>query len=104
MSFAVTAYFNETRGQRFEGYCPGEQPELVPSQLEALPMAHDTPEEAAEEVFAFLNHDYRPNGRTERSLSVGDLLRMERHDGVVFWLAVEGRGFRQVDGPVFTTA
>ena len=105
-TYITQAFFNETHGSRFDKYRDGV--ELVPSKLEPFFTYGTTPERAADEAFAALNHDSRPNGSFERSLSVGDLIRLHLHDvgevGIVIWLAVEGRGFRQVDGPVLEVA
>jgi len=105
-TYLTQAFFNETRGSRFERYEEGV--ELVPSKLEPFYTYGTTPEQAAQEAWHSLNIDERANGSFERSLSVGDLIRLHLHDvgevGIVIWLAVEGRGFRQVDGPVLEVA
>ena len=53
-------------------------------------------ETAAERVFADLNRDDRPNGRTEYSLFVGDVVEVVRANGSREWLAVVGCGFDRI--------
>ena len=109
MEYLAQAFFNETRGSRFERY--ELDVTLVPSKLEPFYVSGDTPEQAANQAWECLNDDLRPNGKYERSLSVGDLVKLTRQAQVkspdlvvVIWLAVEGRGFRQVDGPIIEEA
>lgn len=61
--------------------------------LMVMPQAADEADErVAERVFAMLNADDRPNGRVERSLSVGDVVQVGDHR-----YAVDNVGFRCVD-------
>ena len=93
--YLCTAFFNQTRFcTRFEA-----DDVLVRSVLGFMEIGADTDLQAAEEVFRQLNHDYRPNGRTERSLSVGDVVRVESFDSAGFHttrFACDERGWRIV--------
>lgn len=104
MEYLATAFFNDTPGSRFWRYEDGNT--LVQSKLEPFFVQGDTPEQAAEMVFRVLNYDTRPNGSYERSLSAGDVVKLTPRNGkdVHIWMAVEGIGFRQIDGPILTPA
>lgn len=95
-SFTCIAYFNETRGSRFERYVPGAT--LVASKLGPLDVEAESHEEVADKVWRMLNMDDRPNGKFERSLSVGDVLVIERvgPDADTKRLAAESVGWREV--------
>jgi hypothetical protein len=85
--------YNEGPG-RFRGLRPDDR--LVASATE-LTVEAGTPEAVAELVFATLNGDDRPNARTERSLSVGDVVVLAGPSRPPVALAVEAIGFRRVD-------
>jgi hypothetical protein len=80
----VTVYFNESRGSRFVAYTPTADMQAsryyVKRRLTLeIPASATTSELAvaaaiAEAVFAAGNRDDRPNGRYERSISVGDVI------------------------------
>jgi hypothetical protein len=78
-------YFNESRN-RFFKWEPGDT--MTKSEY-TYHVEADTPEEAAEQAFMYFNRDNRPNGRTERSLSVGDLVVLvpteEVHKAIILW-------------------
>lgn len=78
------------------GYRSGDP--LVPTSLGYLPVEAATPEGAAEQLFYLLNRDERPNGRNERSLSVGDIALVESTSGERYFFAVERFGFRELTG------
>ena len=91
--FTARPLFNEGPG-RFQGLRPGDP--LVASETVLAVEAADAGV-AAEQVFAALNRDERPNRRSERSLSVGDVVVLiEEHGRPTAW-AVEMLGFRPVD-------
>lgn len=97
------AYFNQAHGSMLYGYSPGD--DLVPTALDEIVTREQTPEGAASVVFELLNRDDRPNGRIERSLSVGDVVRVDvpaDHDGGTgyrVWLACEPIGWRSIEEP-----
>ncbi len=92
--FTCLPLFNSnSRNAMFDGYADGDQ--LTPSAFGAMSIQAKTAEEAAEQIFAMFNADHRPNGSIERSLSVGDVVRVAQEREVVF-LSVEGSGFRKV--------
>jgi hypothetical protein len=103
MKFGANAYFNENvRHSFFEGYTEGDP--LTLSSMIVFPDG-DTPEDAADQVYRLMNDDNRPNAKTERSLSVGDVLKIivppdhEGGTGSFLWLAVERDGFRYIEEP-----
>lgn len=91
--------FNMTRGDRFFGFEDGRGRDGTPSELRPsrhfVQVAGDETQ-AAEEAFEWFNRDDRPNGRNERSVSVGDVIVLSGHDRLRRFMAVEGVGFRQV--------
>lgn len=103
MKFGANIYFNENIGSSFmNGYQDGD-----PLKLSVVVMFPDgnSPEEAANVVFHYLNADDRPNGQTERSLSVGDVVKIivppthEGGEGEFVWLACENLGWRRIQEP-----
>lgn len=100
MKFGANAYFNED-SSFIRGYAEGDR--LTPSTMVMFPDA-ETPERAAETVFTWMNDDRRPNGRTERSLSVGDVVKIIDPERGDFWFTVEGVGWRSIDNPLRTEA
>ena len=103
-TYTVQIHFNETPEHRFSGFEHGDT--LVPSKLEPFRLASPSPESVAEDVFALFNRDDRANGSFERSVSVGDVIQLTQElptGEIHIWMAVEGSGFRQVDGPVLET-
>jgi hypothetical protein len=101
MRYGANVYFNE-RGS-FDGYTPGDP--LTLSSVVMFPEA-DSAKGAAEVVFGYLNADDRPNGRTERSLSVGDVVKIiipPEHEGATgyfVWFACEPVGWVEIDEPL----
>jgi hypothetical protein len=96
-SYRVVAHFNlNTRESFFDGYSPTHQ--LIRSGLgeriiEAASLAH-----VAELSFEQLNADDRPNGRMERSLSVGDVLEIRLvGEARTYWLACMNSGWTLLD-------
>lgn len=72
-----------------DGWRPGQR--LQPSRLNPLRVEADSISWALEEVFWQLNMDDRQNATTERSLSVGDVLRIGDR-----WFTCEGVGYREI--------
>ena len=95
--FTCIPFFNET--SRFEAFTRGDR--LTASKLGPLEIEAGTHEAAATKVFALLNSEDRPNGAFERSLSVGDVIVVERGESgrenfEGRHLAVEPHGFRNI--------
>lgn len=95
--FTCIPYLNQT--SRFDPYTPGDR--LKVSSVGVLEIEAENATAAASTVFRLLNADDRPNGAHERSLSVGDVIVVEKGDSG--WpnfegkrLAVEPVGFREV--------
>ena len=78
-----------------DGYQPGDQ--LVESMYRVTGEGAQS-ENACEHAFHRLNADNRPNGNLERSLSVGDVVRVETQDEIT-WFACERVGFKQIEPP-----
>ncbi len=100
--YTVRVFFNETHGHRFFQYHEGD--ELKPSELNthfALEHEgqshHDLALDACDQVFGLMNADNRPNGKTERSLSVGDVIALEDEEGKLYVYAVESVGFKKLE-------
>lgn len=77
-----------------DGYRAGD--DLLRSQIE-FDVEADSAENACSQVFRELNVDERPNGHSERSLSVGDLVALYSADVLVAVYAVEAVGFRRLN-------
>jgi len=97
MNFVVTPFFNET--SRFEPHRKGDK--LTRSEMAFTDIDAETATDAAGKMFARMNADNRPNGKTERSLSVGDVLMIEWFDldrllVRQIRLAVDPVGFRPI--------
>jgi hypothetical protein len=79
----IRVYFNEGFGH-FEGYTPATsrltESELTPWINELTFDALDD-HATCERIFMLLNSDNRPNGRYERSLSVGDVVDLGADHG-----------------------
>src|SRR4029077_129889 len=94
--------FNQRPGAMLNGYREGDRVEI--STVVIFPEA-DSAQSAAEEVFALLNMDNRPNGQTERSLSVGDVVkiivppRYPEGEGYIAWYSIENVGIRPIRQP-----
>lgn len=82
----VELYLNQTPGSMFWAYDPRAVFRCAYRGQLDLP-AHD--QRALEQVFALFNRDVRPDGYSDRSLSVGDVVTL---DGIESW-AVDGIGF-----------
>jgi hypothetical protein len=97
MDFLVTAFFNlNSRDSFMDGYSPDHH--LVTSGLGEREVSAATVQRAAEQVWAELNRDDRPNGRMERSLSVGDALRVvDMHSARTYWLDCRNTGWALMD-------
>ena len=97
--FLATAYFQTEYGHRFFEYTGGGA--FTKTRLPDFWVEAPSERAAAEKVYAALNADDRPNGKTERSLSVGDVVTLchggPEGDELSLW-AVEGVGFREVTG------
>lgn len=104
--YAVSIFFNETRGGRFEKFMPGNT--LVRGNMrngsqKSFLVTADTPEGAANQAHMFFNRDDRPNGASERSLSVGDVVRvkestaLDKPNGELVYLACERIGWVPID-------
>jgi hypothetical protein len=74
-TFHAIAYFNERRDAMLRGYAEGDP--VIRSAHELTFIEANDAIAAASEVFYRLNADDRPNGQTERSLSVGDVIRVQ---------------------------
>lgn len=85
-TYAVTAFFNlNMREAGFDGFAG--QP-LITSGLGERLIDAESVQAAAELTFRDLNMDDRPNGRMERSLSVGDVIRVVApHEARTYWLS-----------------
>lgn len=77
-----------------DGYRSGDP--LEPSTLGYLDLEAETPEAAAEQLFRLLNEDARPNGKVERSLSVGDIALVENPNGERYLFGFEMLGVREL--------
>ena len=95
MKYGSNVYFNQNPLAMLNGYQEGDP--LKPSVMVVFPTGAD-PAEAANVVFAELNKDTRPNGKIERSLSVGDVVRIVQLYGDT-WLACEGIGWKEISNP-----
>lgn len=97
------AYFNQRPEAMLEGFVDGD--ELRPSALDEIVVRSGTPESAANVIWGLMNEDDRPNGQIERSLSVGDVVRVDvpaEHDGGTghrVWLACDLIGWREIEEP-----
>ena len=102
MKYGTNVYFNEKRGASFDGYKHGDP--LALSRVVIFPEA-ESAEEAADQVFELLNRDDRPNAKVERSLSVGDVVKVlippkyEGGSGYSVWFACERVGWRPITQP-----
>lgn len=102
-TYVAQPWFNTRPEAMADGYREGDH--LVLSEVSMAPEA-ESPEAAADVVFAALNADERPNGKRERSLSVGDvvaILTPAEHEGAssfATWLACDLIGWRSIDEPV----
>ncbi len=69
-------------GQRYAPYMEGWKPgvPLKPSILTQINVEAQDEHYAAQAVFTALNRDDRPNGRSEPSISVGDIIIIHTHD------------------------
>jgi hypothetical protein len=104
VTYRVLALLNRRPLAMLDGYADGD--ELAPSAwLPEFAVDAETPEGAADVVFAALNDDARPGARVERSLCVGDVVRLsvapdrDGGTGCHVWLACETLGWREVDEP-----
>lgn len=79
-----------------EGYAPGDP--LVLSEC-AFTSDSDNEFALASGIFMILNEDERPNGKNERSLSVGDLICFMNDEQKETWLAVQPVGFHRLSDP-----
>lgn len=87
--YRATALFNETRGSRYFQWEPTAK--MVKSLYGFWVSAVDATD-AAETAYRLYNADDRPNGATERSVSVGDLIALDNGTEVRF-LSVDSVGF-----------
>ena len=104
----ASVYFNAT--SRFDPFRPGDT--LVPSrvfkdydtriEVLGIPFA-DQLDTLAESIFIIGNMDARPNGRTERSVSVGDVVVVHTPDGDIP-MAVERIGYRRLEPDEWASA
>lgn len=80
------------------GYVEGDP--LKISRLAIFPVGN-SPEEACNQIFHLLNSDERPNGMSERSLCVGDVIRIVMPRGAIQfrWFACEDIGWREISEP-----
>jgi hypothetical protein len=106
MYFDCHAFHNTNpRDAMMDGYA-GEPVTASAAGLHEIEAAN--PHGAAEGMFALLNRDDRPGRYVERSLSVGDVVRVEYwapeekgniYGYVQLWYAVEAMGFRPIERP-----
>lgn len=72
-TYTITPFLNET--SRFDPYSPGDT--LKRSVMAFTDVRADGIPAALSTMFRLMNADDRPNGKVERSLSVGDVLMVE---------------------------
>jgi hypothetical protein len=116
MKYGANLYFNQDRLAMLGGFRQGDPLKL--STLIIFPEAID-PQGAAEIVFRLANADDRPNGKTERSMSVGDVVKIigvavpepagwaelnpekewDVGDIHEWWFACDPVGFRAISNP-----
>lgn len=121
-AYTVTAYFNDTNGGSFaegvdansdlrlaenprperypmlDGYTRGDI--LVAARFGSRSIDASSPITAAERMFALMNSDNRPNGKVERSLCVGDVVRVALADEEeAEWYACARVGFTRISDP-----
>jgi hypothetical protein len=96
--YKIRVFFNQTRGHRFIEY--HDHDVLKPSVLSTFRLSTDghdyTDQEYLEAVFTLLNHDERPNGSMEPSLSVADVIVLENDSGHQKAFAVCDIGFKPI--------
>ena len=90
--YDVVVFLNARPLAMADGY--RDDDELRVSEV-TLDVAGSTIEYAADEVWRLLNADDRPNARSERSLSVGDVVALSR-GGETTYLAAAPVGWREV--------
>lgn len=81
-----------------KGYQEGDSLVAAESELAVDSASEDALFEACDKLFSFLNRDDRPNGETERSMSVGDLARVQTPTETV-WFSCEILGWKRVSAP-----
>lgn len=102
MQYSCEAFFNtNSRFAMTDGYTG----EMVKRSVLGVQMVRATSaKHAADKLFAMLNRDDRPNGKLERSLSVGDVVAVWENaagsTSTAEWYAVESFGFRVIDQPI----
>lgn len=97
----VCVYFNTDPLALLNGYSPGDS--LVASALDPRAYTATSAKDAANQAWLDLNDDERPNWDSERSLSVGDVLRVQGH-GEIVWLACALVDWDVIDLPEKVTA
>jgi hypothetical protein len=60
---------------------------------------HGVVADAAEQMFRLANADDRPNRFMQRSMSVGDAVRVDQPGGLVTWFGCDAVGFRRIKPP-----
>jgi len=80
------------------GYVKGDP--LTISRVVIFPVGN-TPEDACNQVWTLMNADERPNGSTERSLSLGDVIRLTMPTGPIQfrWFACAEIGWTEISEP-----
>ena len=80
------------------GYVEGDT--LRISKMVVFPVGN-SPEDACNQVYALMNADERPNGSNERSLSIGDVIRLIMPTGSeqFRWFACADIGWVEIPEP-----
>ena len=104
MKYGANIFFNQNPQAMmpWRGFQDGD--DLRISRVAVFPEA-ESAEEAANEVWRLLNMDNRPNADTERSVSVGDVLRIvvppafPNGEGHFEWFACADVGWTPIKQP-----
>jgi len=101
--YGCNVYFNgNVRSSFINGYRTGDP--LVMSRVVIFPVG-ENPEAACAQVWRILNADERPNAGSERSLSMGDVIKIvcppNEETGEIsnLFFAIEKIGFREISAP-----
>jgi len=103
-TYGAHFFLNQNMHAMLRGYEEGDPLKL--STLVIFPVG-ETPMKAAEQIFRLTNADNRPNAHIERSMSVGDVVRImggnERGEIQEWWFACADIGFTEISKPVLDT-
>ena len=92
MKFGAIIYLNTNPMAMLHGFSPGDEMKMC-----SVVMGVEAPSvtKAAHHVFGYLNADDRMNGKDERSMSVGDVVRLSNEETDVY-LACERMGWKRI--------